>query len=98
MSGATWRRGNLTLAAFAVLAAVWLLAASRVLRTPVPRVAGGALWCRVGCMGWISSVTGIRAIRFRLGRTPRTRQASPRTPPASGACRRRASPVRTERH
>ena len=30
MSGETWRRGNLTLAAFAVLAAVWLFAASRV--------------------------------------------------------------------
>ena len=30
MSGETWRRGNCTLAGFAVLAAVWLVAASRV--------------------------------------------------------------------
>ena len=30
MSGGTWRRGNRILTAFAVLAAVWLLAASRV--------------------------------------------------------------------
>ena len=52
----------------------------------------------VGFMGRISSLAGIRAIRFRPGRTSPTRQASPRTPPASGACRRGRGPVRTERH